>query len=81
MKLLLHLDYHHKHRSLIYLKDNLYEKVIDDCTKSISLKNDYSKAYLRRGKGYLALGDYLKARNDFKKVLDFEPLENDAYED
>ena len=68
-------------RSLIYLKDNLYEKVIDDCTKSISLKNDYSKAYLRRGKGYLALGDYLKARNDFKKVLDFEPLENDAYED
>ena len=44
-----------------------------DCNMSISIDDSYTKAYHRRGSARAALKKYPEAKQDFEKVLKFDP--------
>ena len=46
-----------------------YEEVITDATKAIKIDPEYVKAYHRRGKAHLEMGEYKKALKDFKSCV------------
>ena len=53
-------------------------EALKDINKSISLNENYIKAYMRRGNIYMALNMYEEAKYDFQKVKDAEPSNRDA---
>ena len=48
----------HANRAAINLKFKNYGKVIDDCKKALTFDENYSKAYYRMAKAYIALKKY-----------------------
>lgn len=52
-------------RALAYLKTKEYARALEDADKAIKFKDDYIKAYHRRGKAYAALGKLESAIRDF----------------
>ncbi|KAM3143964.1 hypothetical protein pb186bvf_004015 [Paramecium bursaria] len=60
-------------RALVHLKLKEYQKVIDDCNKTLEIQKDYIKAYHRRGKAYFALQNFTNAYLDFKYIIEKEP--------
>jgi DnaJ homolog subfamily C member 7 len=65
-------------RALCYQKINNNMEALKDINKSISLNENYIKAYMRRGNIYMALKMYEEAKYDFQKVKDAEPSNRDA---
>ncbi|KRX03752.1 hypothetical protein PPERSA_04260 [Pseudocohnilembus persalinus] len=58
-----------------------YEKCIKDCNKAIAMKNDYLKAYHRRGKANIELKNYTDAYQDFKFIMEKEPDNSEVNSD
>lgn len=54
---------------------------IKDCNKMVALNREYAPAYLLRAKVYVLQGKskYVLALNDFKKVCELEPTNNEAW--
>ena len=46
--------------------------------QAIAAKPDYTDAYLARGKGYLVLGNSVKAREDLQRVIQLDPKSGEA---
>lgn len=68
----------HANRALCYQKINNMMEALKDINKSISLNENYIKAYMRRGNIYMALKMYEEAKYDFQKVKEAEPGNRDA---
>jgi len=64
-------------RALCHQKLNNNMEALKDINKSISLNENYMKAYSRRGNVYMALKMYEEAKYDFQKVKDAEPNNRD----
>ena len=64
-------------RALAYIKNTEYSKGLDDCNKAIDLKNDYIKAYYRRGICYMGVKKFKEGMLDFLYVLNDNPSNND----
>ena len=60
-------------RALAYIKNTEYGKGLDDCNRAIDLKNDYIKAYYRRGICYTGLKKFQEGLQDFLYVLNDNP--------
>ena len=64
-------------RALAYIKNTEYGKGLEDCNRAIDLKNDYIKAYYRRGICYTGLKKFKEGMYDFLLVLNDNPSNND----
>jgi DnaJ family protein C protein 7 len=60
-------------RALCYFKQNKLLEALKDSNKAISINENYSKAYLRRGNVYMGLKMFEEAKYDFQKVKEKEP--------
>ena len=60
-------------RALAYIKNTEYGRGLDDCNRAIDLKNDYIKAYYRRGICYTGLKKFQEGMQDFLFVLNDNP--------
>jgi DnaJ family protein C protein 7 len=65
-------------RALCHQKLNNYMDALKDINKSISLNENYTKAYVRRGNIYMALKMYEEAKYDFQMVKEKEPSNRDV---
>ena len=65
-------------RALAYFRISDSSKALIDCNSAIFLKNDYYKAFFRRGDCYLALGELDKAFEDFSYAQIKEPSFEEA---
>lgn len=65
-------------RAAAKIKINYTETAIEDCSKAIELNPNYIKAYLRRAKLYETSDKLDESLNDFKKLLELEPSNNEA---
>ena len=68
----------YSNRALAYLNLKEFARVIEDANSAINLKDDYLKAYHRRGKAYLSLNKVDLAIRDFQYILEKEPNNKDA---
>jgi len=66
---------------MAYLKIKDYGRVIEDASQAIKLKEDYLKAYHRRGKAYQATNKFELAIRDFQYILDKEPGNKEVNKD
>lgn len=64
-------------RALAYIKNTEYGRGLDDCNKAIDLKNDYIKAYYRRGICFTGLKKFYEGLQDFLYVLNDNPENTD----
>ena len=64
-------------RALAYIKNTEYSKGLDDCNKAIDLKNDYIKAYYRRGICNMGVKKFKEGMLDFLYVLNDNPSNSD----
>jgi len=64
-------------RALAYIKNTEYSKGLEDCNKAIDLKNDYIKAYYRRGICNMGIKKFREGMLDFLYVLNDNPSNND----
>ena len=60
-------------RALAYIKNTEYSKGLEDCNRAIDLKNDYIKAYYRRGICYMGVKKFKEGMLDFLYVLNDNP--------
>ena len=65
-------------RALAYLKTKEYARALEDAESAIKLKDDYIKAYHRRGKAYASLNKLELAIRDFQFILEKEPHNKEA---
>ncbi len=65
-------------RAMAYLKTKEYARALEDAESAIKLKEDYVKAYHRRGKAYLSLNKVEMAIRDFQYILEKEPSNKEA---
>ena len=61
---------------MVNLNLDLFDECIFDATKALEINADYTKAYHRRGKAYLATGQLQRALHDFEQCIARQP--NDA---
>ena len=54
---------------------------MEDSNEALKLKDDYIKAYHRRGKAYAALNKFERAIRDFQYILEKEPHNKDAMQE
>ena len=54
-----------------------YEDCIKDCVTTLAQNPEYSKAYPRLAKSYLALGDLERALEAYKKATDVAPTDRE----
>ena len=64
-------------RALAYIKNTEYSKGLEDCNRAIDLKNDYIKAYYRRGICYMGVKKFREGMLDFLYVLNDNPSNSD----
>ena len=64
-------------RALAYIKNTEYGKGLEDCNRAIDLKNDYVKAYYRRGICNMGVKKFKEGMYDFLYVLNDNPSNND----
>ena len=60
-------------RALAYSKIKQYDNAINDCSKAIALKEDYTKAYYRRAVCYMESNKFKEAFTDMLIVLSDTP--------
>lgn len=65
-------------RALCHQKLGNNMEALKDVNKSISLNENYTKAYIRRGNIYMTLKMYEEAKWDFQKVKELEPSNRDV---
>lgn len=68
-------------RALAYLKQKEFARALEDAESAIRLKDDYIKAYHRRGKAYAALNKLELAIRDFQFILEKEPHNKEAMQE
>lgn len=68
-------------RALAYLKTKEYARALEDAEAAIKLKEDYIKAYHRRGKAYAAMNKLELAIRDFQFILEKEPNNKEAMQE
>jgi len=56
-----------------------FKSAIDDFTKSIELKNDFSISYFYRGAAYHSIEEYDEAMLDYTKSISLDEKMTDAY--
>lgn len=64
-------------RAQAYIKNTEYSKGLEDCNRAIDLKNDYIKAYYRRGICYMGVKKFKEGMLDFLYVLNDNPSNSD----
>jgi tetratricopeptide (TPR) repeat protein len=64
-------------RALAYIKNTEYGKGLEDCNRAIDLKNDYVKAYYRRGICNMGVKKFKEGMYDFLYVLNDNPSNSD----
>ena len=64
-------------RALAYIKNTEYGKGLEDCNRAIDLKNDYIKAYYRRGICNMGVKKFKEGMYDFLYVLNDNPSNSD----
>lgn len=69
--------YYYHRRAAAYLENGEYDKAIADSTRVINVDN-YTWAYLIRGKAYEAKGMRQEALNDFNKAINLDPKFTEA---
>lgn len=67
-----YLHFTYKKRGYAYAQLQDYEKALNDCTRSLELKNDYADAYYCRGYVYYLCGDYENSLNDLQKAIELD---------
>ena len=65
-------------RALAYLKLKEHSRALEDANQAIKLKEDYIKAYHRRGKAYAGMNKMELAIRDFQYILEKEPGNKEA---
>ncbi|KAG8495728.1 hypothetical protein CXB51_013452 [Gossypium anomalum] len=68
----------HSNRAACFLKQGKYEDTIKECTKALDLNPSYIKALVRRGEAHEKLQNFEEAIADMKKILEFDPSNNQA---
>ncbi|GIY82410.1 peptidyl-prolyl cis-trans isomerase FKBP4 [Caerostris extrusa] len=63
----------HLNLAACFLKLEKFGDVLESCDKALAIEPNNSKAFFRRGKAYLALQECEKAKENFTKVLEYEP--------
>ena len=58
------------------LNINKLTEALEEFNKSINLKKDNAEAYYNRSVAYYKLQDYKKAKDDIKKALSYNPMNN-----
>ena len=56
-----------------------YQQAIEDCTKALQIKPDYSYAYFNRGFAYGKLGQYQRAIEDLTRGIRLKPDDGSGY--
>ncbi|EPY33557.1 DnaJ like protein subfamily C member 7 [Angomonas deanei] len=59
-------------RAAAYKEIGSYREGVEDCTRAIEIAPDFFKAYARRARCHINLGDNFAAVRDFKKALSLE---------
>ena len=68
-------------RAMAHLKVKEYARALEDAEAAIKLKDDYVKAYHRRGKAYMAMNKVEMAIRDFQYILEKEPHNKEAMQE
>lgn len=68
-------------RALAHLKTKEYARALEDADAAIKIKEDYIKAYHRRGKAYASLNKLELAIRDFQFILEKEPHNKEAMQE
>jgi len=55
-----------------------WQAALADAQKSVELDQSFTKGYLRAGKCYIKLGDFMRAKINFEKATELEPRNSDA---
>ena len=68
-------------RGMDFEKQYAYKEAIKMYTKAVTLDKNYSEAYFKRGKAYMAYHktNAMEALTDFNKTIDLEPTNAEAY--
>ena len=66
-------------RCVAYGNFDNYNQVIDDCSRAIEIKSDYSEAYTRLGIAYSGLGNLKQAIEDYVRAIVIRPNYAEAY--
>jgi serine/threonine-protein phosphatase 5 len=69
---------YYTNRAFCHIKMENYGSALADATKAIEIKQDFPKAFYRRGTAYMALGQTKLAFQDFKELCKLVPNERDA---
>lgn len=64
-------------RAAAYKELGRYKEGIEDCTKALKVDIQFTKAYARRARCHLLLGDHHAAIRDFKAAVKYDPLDAD----
>jgi len=70
------LDWNEKtlgNRALVWLKLEMYDECIKDCSQLIEMDSKCTKGYWRRGVARFSLGDLIGARKDLELAIVLEP--------
>ncbi|XP_062950465.1 tetratricopeptide repeat protein 12 [Cynocephalus volans] len=60
-------------RAQAYIKLGDYQKALVDCEWALKCDEKYTKAYFHMGKAHLALKNYSRSRECYKKILEIDP--------
>ena len=66
---------------LAYLKTNDYVKCVETANQALEIDTNNVKVYYRRANAYLLQNSFEEAESDFNKVLELDPLNEDAKND
>jgi tetratricopeptide (TPR) repeat protein/MinD-like ATPase involved in chromosome partitioning or flagellar assembly len=64
---------------LLQLQNNYYDPAIDDFSKAIQVKPDYTEAYLNRARVYTNIGKFPQAIEDYTEAIKIKPDQPVAY--
>ncbi|KAK9103090.1 hypothetical protein Sjap_020346 [Stephania japonica] len=68
----------HANRAACFSKLGKHEDTIKECTKALELNSSYLKALIRRAEAHEKLEHFEEAIADMKKVLELDPLHDQA---
>jgi outer membrane protein OmpA-like peptidoglycan-associated protein len=68
-------------KGMEFEKQNVFEEAIEMYTMAVMIDKNYSEAYFRRAKAYMAAHKTfaVEARSDFDKAIDLNPTDAEAY--
>ena len=68
----------YSNRAAAYMTMGRYQEAVADCHQSIARDSDYIRAYLRRARAHLQLGNFSASIQDYRKYLSTEPRPTDV---